>query len=237
MKGSVHAAIGASAPIGVVLTQHVTVLQGAVMSAVSAGFSLLPDLDHPDACASRALGPVAHKLIRNLARIAVDATALPGDVGHVKWMEARERDPYHRTLTHTLVAAVTVAAITFGSAWIHPVAAGVLAAAGVLLLGPLRKVPFSVLALGAAASAAGAATLLSPWLLALAVGCGYASHIVGDSCTKAGVPAFWPIAIQGKRWWNFRLLSSLIESGSAHEKGPAFGVAAASNVFLLFMYL
>ena len=47
MKGTVHAAIGASAPVGLVVTQHVSILQGLTMAAVSVGFSLMPDLDHP----------------------------------------------------------------------------------------------------------------------------------------------------------------------------------------------
>ena len=54
MKGTVHAAIGASAPACLVVTQHVSILQGISMAAVSAGFSLMPDLDHPKACATQA---------------------------------------------------------------------------------------------------------------------------------------------------------------------------------------
>lgn len=237
MKGSVHAAIGASTPVALVLTQHASIIQGAIMSAVAAGYSLLPDVDSPDTCASTALGPVAHKSIQGMARVAVDATSLPRDMARTEWMKARGRNPYHRTLTHTAVAAFAVSVTAFWLAWLHPAAAGGVAALGVFLLWPLRKIPVGVLVFGAAASAVGAAMLLTPWLLAVAVGCGYATHVAGDSCTKAGVPAFWPIAIQGKRWWSFRLLSGLIESGSARERVPALGVAVVSNAFLLLMNL
>jgi membrane-bound metal-dependent hydrolase YbcI (DUF457 family) len=83
----------------------------------------------------------------------------------------------------------------------------------------------------------GAATILTPWLITLAAAGGYASHLAADACTKAGVPLFWPVAIREKRWWNIRFLGSAVTSGTDQEKAPAVGVAVASNLFLLFMYL
>lgn len=234
MKGSIHAAIGASAPAGLVLTQHASFLQGATMAAISAGFALLPDLDHPGSCATKALGKPVHKLVHALSGAVLHATALRRDKASMTYLRSVRRDPVHRTLTHTLAASLAVWAAAYAAGWIS-IAAGGVAALGVLLLWPLYRRTLGLVVLGAAAVAVGAATLLTPWLLALAVGGGYASHVAADACTKSGVPAFWPLKIQGKRWWNVRLLGSLLTSGSSYESAPAVGVSMVANVVLLFL--
>ena len=234
MKGSIHAAIGASAPIALVVTQRASLLQGATMAAVSAGFALLPDLDHPGACATKALGGSAHKLVHSLCRKAFYATALKRDRSSMAHLVRIHRDPLHRTLTHTLLAALFVGGVAYGAGR-FPVTAGVMASFGVFLLWPLYRRTIGMVMFAAAVAAMGAATLLTPWLLTLAAGGGYVSHIVADACTKAGVPALWPLRIQGKRWWNIRLLGGIIASGSSRESGPAVGVSMAANALLLFL--
>lgn len=234
MKGTIHAAIGASAPLGLVLTQHATLLQGAVMAGVSAGFALLPDLDHPRSCASRALGSVSHRVIHGLCRIVFHATARPEDERNFVYMRSVRRDPLHRTLTHTLVAAVTVGALAYASGW-SQIASGAVAALGVFTLWPLYRRAIGMVILGAAVAAVGASLLLTPWFLALAAGGGYASHVLADGCTKAGVPAFWPLKVKGRRWWNLRLLGRVMSSGSVYESGPALGVSLAANAVLVFL--
>lgn len=237
MRGSVHAAIGASAPIALVLTRHVDPFQGIVMAAVSAGFALLPDLDHPDACASKALGKPVHRVVHSLCKAAVQATATGKDRQSIAWKEVRKRDPYHRTLTHTVAASLAVASAAFLAASAGAVPAAMVAALGVFMLWPLRRGAVGPVVMAALVAAVGAAVLLDPWLLALAVGGGYLSHVVADGCTAAGVPAFWPVPIQKKRWWSIRLLGGLVSSGSAGEKGPAIGVALASNGLLLLLQI
>jgi hypothetical protein len=231
----VHAAIGASAPAGLVITQHVTILQGAVMAAVSAGFALLPDIDSPRAYASKALGSPVHKLVHRVCKAAVDATALGRDRSYIRWKQIKGHDPYHRTLTHTLVAALVMGALAYGLAYAGAVTTGAVAAFGVFLLWPLYRKTIGAVVLGAAAAAVGAVFYLDPWLVGIAVLTGYASHIVADGCTTAGVPALWPMTIQGKRWWNIRLLGHLVTSGSVEEKGPAVGVSVASNALLILL--
>ena len=237
MKGSVHAAIGASAPAGLVLTQHVTILQGATMAAISAGFSLMPDLDHPNACATKALGKPAHKAVHALCKTVVKSTALGRDRSYLVFRKARGQDPYHRTLTHTLLVSVLMGVLAYCLAMASPIACGAVAAFGVFMLWPLYRKTISLVILGAAATAVASVIYLNPWLMALAVTGGYASHVVADGCTTAGVPAFWPLAIQGKRWWNIRLLGGMVASGSVAEKGPAVGVAMASNALLVLLSL
>lgn len=237
MKGTVHAAIGASAPVGLVVTQHVTILQGFTMAAVSAGFALLPDLDHPSAYASKALGSPVHKAVHSLCKLVMNASATGRDRSYIRYQQANRRDPYHRTLTHTLVASVALGILAYGLAYTFPFGAGAVAAFGVLLLWPLYRKTIGMVALGAAASAVGAVMLLNPWLVGVAVTGGYLSHVVADGCTVAGVPALWPLKIKGKRWWNIRLLEGMVSSGSFEEKGPAVGVAMASNALLVLLTL
>jgi membrane-bound metal-dependent hydrolase YbcI (DUF457 family) len=233
----VHAAIGASAPVGLVLTQHASILQGATMAAISAGYALMPDLDHPDACASKALGSPVHKVVHSLCKVVVKSTATGRDRSYIRWKLIKGRDPYHRTLTHTLLVAVAVGVAAYALAFVSAVATGLTAALGVFMLWPLYRKTVGAVVLGAAVAAVASVIYLNPWLMGLAVMGGYASHIVADGCTAAGVPALWPLKIQGKRWWNIRLLGGLVSSGSFEEKGPAIGVAMASNALLVLLSL
>jgi membrane-bound metal-dependent hydrolase YbcI (DUF457 family) len=233
----VHAAIGASAPVGLVVTQHASILQGFTMAAVSAGFALLPDLDHPQATASKALGPPAHHVVHGLCRAVVQVSATRDDRSTISYRQIQKHDPYHRTLTHTLAASLAVGALAYLLARTLPMGAGAVAAFGVLMLWPLYRKTVGLVVLGAAAAAAGATLLLNPWLLSIAVTGGYVSHVVADGCTSLGVPALWPLKIKGKRWWNIRLLDSAVKSGSFQEKGPAIGVAMASNALLVLLTL
>lgn len=232
-----HAAIGASAPVGLVLTQHASIIQGAAMAAVSAGYALLPDLDHPEACASKALGRPVHKLVHSLCKTVVRSSATGRDRSYLRWKQIKNRDPYHRTLTHTLLVSVALGVAAYALAFVSAVATGAVAAFGVFMLWPLYRKTIGLVVLGAAATAICSALYLDPWLIGLAVMGGYASHIVADGCTAAGVPALWPLKIQGKRWWNIRLLGGLVSSGSFEEKGPAVGVAMASNALLVLLNL
>lgn len=244
MKGSVHALIGASAPASLVLTQDVTIPQGVVMSVISAGFALLPDLDHPDACASKALGVRIHRIAHRACKATANATATRRDLRSFARSRLARWDPYHRTLSHTVVATLTVAVVTYGLASLSPWCTALVAALGGFLLWPLyrqrrRGGPrawaaggFTLMVVCTGATA----TLLGPYLLTLAVAGGYLSHLIADACTKAGVPLLWPVTLHGKRWWRIRLLGGLVASGSRREKAPAAGVGLVVNLCLLFLY-
>jgi membrane-bound metal-dependent hydrolase YbcI (DUF457 family) len=206
------------------------------MAAVSAGYSLLPDIECENSTADRALGGHLHKLVHKMCAWVYNATGTSRDARSVRWMLIRKwENPYHRTFTHTLLATLALGVLAYGLALTGPVLSASVAAFGVFLLWPLRRGAVGPVVCGAAAAAVGAAVLLNPWLLSLAVAGGYLTHIVGDACTKGGVPALWPLPIQGKRWWNIRLLGSLVASGSAQEKGPAVGVSLTANAFLVFL--
>lgn len=243
MKGTVHAAIGVSVPAGAVLTGSVSIIQGAVMAAVSAGFSLLPDIDSPQSMASQALGGLSHRAVHATSRRALVSTSTGRDVGHANWKRINRQDPVHRTLTHTLAATLLVTALVYVADLYR--LGGLVTGLGLFLLWPVyrkkAKVPRGI-AMVVCAAAAISFTLvanlyMTPWLLALAAGLGYLSHVVADGCTTSGVPALWPVKFKGKRWWNFRLLGNRVKSGQKEERGPALGVALAMNGLLLFLTL
>lgn len=235
MRGSVHAVIGASAPGILVLSQGVTFFQGAAMASISAGFAVLPDIDHSRSCASKALGAHVHGYVRRACKSVADSTTSVRDRRSFAETRLLKRDPYHRTVTHTLVAALGVGLCAYVMAHLGPVGVGSTAALGVLLLWPLYRRAVGGVVLWSAVTAVSAVVLLGPWLMALAVGGGYLSHLVADACTKAGVPLLWPLRIKGKRWWRIRFLGSLVTSGSSRENGPAVGVALVVNALLLLL--
>ncbi|MFE0472477.1 metal-dependent hydrolase [Streptomyces sp. NPDC058947] len=231
-----HVAIGASTPIGLVAMQHVTVLQGVTMAAISAGYSLLPDVDCRNATANRALGGTGHRIAHGICATVYRATGTSRDRAFAQYMRVKRfNDPYHRTLTHTVVASVAVGLAVYALAFVGLVSTAFVAVFGVFLMWPLHRRSIGLVVLGAAVAAVGSVFLLTPWLVALAAGGGYFSHVVADACTKGGVPALWPVSIQGKRWWNIRLLGGMVTSGSEAEKGPALGVSVAANALLLFL--
>ncbi len=235
MKGSVHAMIGVSVPATAVLTGQVGILAGITMAAVTAGAALLPDLDHPGATASRSLGPFLHHAAHRLSRAASHGIASPKDRNGFAWMTGQGRDPYHRTVTHTLLAAFLLSLAVCGLGYSSPITTGLLAVCSVQSLWPLlggkalASFPVSALV------AVGAAIYLDSYLLAVAVFTGLFSHLLADACTTAGVPALWPLKIHGRHWWRIRPLGSQVRSGSKREKGPAVAVALVCNLLMLLL--
>lgn len=241
MKGTVHAAIGVSAPAAVTLTGAVSIPQGLIMAAVSAGFALLPDVDSPNSLASQAMGPLAHRVTHRISRAALTSTSTGRDVSNANWRRMNRQDPVHRTLTHTLLVTLAVAGLTYTVGLVG--LGGMVTGLGVFLLWPVyrkkgkvsRGVAMGVCFAGAVGVSYAAGLCMTPWLLALAAGGGYLSHVAADGCTTSGVPALWPMKFGGKRWWNFRLLGGYVKSGQKEERGPALAVALATNGLLLFL--
>lgn len=199
MMGRTHALTGwcgglVAAPL-VGATNTASVL---VFAVATTGAALLPDFDHPNAKTTRLLGPATRLVgwaLRRLSRLVYMATAAPSETGR--------KDP-HRTLTHTLVFAVTLGVLVVSVTAATGVT-GALVVAGLMLL-------LAVDALGgwmifaaapgmvAAAVDPGALEQL-PVALGVAVGLGCVIHVLGDWASEAPVPMLWPIPIGGKRWW------------------------------------
>jgi membrane-bound metal-dependent hydrolase YbcI (DUF457 family) len=177
-----------------------TVLIGA---GVSAGFGLLPDIDHPGSTISRSLGPLTRGIARLVSFVA-------------DWVQDRTcpccKDPdtaAHRGLSHTAVGALAAGALVALCGWRlgQPAALLVVFLAVALAVRGMVS-PRARGTLGAALAGAVAAGLvygLGPeagwWWLGLPAGFGVLAHIAGDGATKSAVPLLWPLKISGCRWY------------------------------------
>lgn len=208
MMGRTHALTGWCAGLAVAPATGITTLaQAVVFSATTAGFALLPDLDHPKARASRLLGPVTRALSWLLRRASAGVYAVTQGP-----RDSEDSAGTHRHLSHTVVFAVLLGAATAaGTAW-----GGAWVAAGVVVFGLLLAQD----ALGDwLLPVAGAAVVwwvvenspdvtghldeVAGWLgIAVAVGC--VTHCLGDAVTESGCPFLFPIPIAGQTWYELR---------------------------------
>jgi membrane-bound metal-dependent hydrolase YbcI (DUF457 family) len=168
--------------VGHYLHQSMGIGQTLMFAGVTAGFGLLPDIDHPSSVLARSLGPAT----RAVAKI----------VGHVSGG--------HRKFTHTvwmaalMLVVVNLITTRYGhiGTWAFSFV-GLYLAVLVLRLTPKRaSAPGELLA---ALEAAGLTTLYQHyssdwWWLPWAVAFGVIGHIAGDILTTEGVPIFYPAA-------------------------------------------
>ncbi|TVT50599.1 metal-dependent hydrolase [Amycolatopsis cynarae] len=211
-----------------------TVHQAAAFAATTAGFALLPDLDHPGAGASKLLGPVTGGLswlLRRTSAAVYQVTKGPRDE-RVKGT--------HRHLSHTVLFAAAMGALaTWGSR-----AGGWYAVAGIVLFGMVLAADALgdwLLFVGGGAvvwwatttSAAGELQQLTGWVgLAVALGC--VTHCLGDSLTVAGCPFLFPVPIAGETWYELRPPSFLrFRTGKRAENLVVFPVCAVLGVLLV----
>ncbi len=244
--GRTHALTGALAGLVVGrLADFDTVTALLPFAAVTAGYSLVPDLDHPNATASRLLGPITGVLSRALR-------------GSSAWVYARTKGPRdepegrHRHLTHTLIFALVLGGIcavstAFGGPWVVSgwIGFGLLLAAD--RLGPIALFSYTVgtvwwlpntiingQPLGPAALAA--LNEQAGWLgLAVALGCFV--HCLGDAVTESGCPflwLIWPFPIRGETWYEIRPPAWLrFRTGKGVENYLVFPAVAAGCVLAL----
>lgn len=207
MMGRTHALTGGVAGLAVApLVGADTLAQTLVFAVTTAGWAIVPDLDHPNASASRVLGPVTAVLswiVRTLSGLIYKVTKGPKDEAGV-----------HRTVTHTGLFAVLVGA---GLGWAGTVSPWVVvgvAAFGVLLA--VDRLGDIVLAI-----AAGAVLLLTvgigtnpdailaeigglSWTVGVAAGLGCLVHTLGDMVTLSGAPLLFPLLIEGETYYEVR---------------------------------
>lgn len=182
-----------------------TVHQAVLFATTTAGFALLPDLDHRRARATHLLGPLTRALswaLRQTSAVVYKVTKGPRD----------ERcTGTHRHLSHTVLFAIVVGLLAaFGSA-----EGGVYGVFAVVLIGLLLAVDALGVWVAVAASAAAVwwwqsaqdqhvrLDDLSGWLgLAVMLGC--ITHCLGDALTESGCPFLWPMRIRGETWYELR---------------------------------
>lgn len=162
------------------------VLVRGVCWALTAAAVLLPDIDSRKATIVRLLGPLGvalHHLTVEVGRTLYDHTATAADDGGA--------GDGHRLISHTAAAAVGTGAATAGiSAGLGPA----------LALSTEWGQGWGQLAgkLGEAWSAGPGAWW---WCWGIAVGVGHFVGVLGDTLTVKGAPLWWPLTIEGRRWY------------------------------------
>ena len=237
MMGRSHALTGWCAGLGVAAYVGTASPEQSVLLAVTtAGFALLPDLDHPGARASKLLGPITGALswlLRKASGALYQVTKGPRD----------ERGKgTHRHMSHTVLFALILGALTaFGTAQGGPWAVAAVVVFGILLaedaLGDwvllvvaaagawwfAQAGPDPLAELGAVSGDLG---------IAVAVGC--ITHCLGDALTESGCPFLFPIPIAGETWYEIRPPSFLrFRTGKTVENKVIFPLFAVLGVVLL----
>ncbi|WP_116044356.1 metal-dependent hydrolase [Amycolatopsis palatopharyngis] len=237
MMGRTHALTGWCAGLVVApLTGVNSIAQAVVFASTTAGFALLPDLDHPGARASKLLGPLTGGvswLLRKASGALYSVTKGPRD---------ENGKGTHRHLSHTVLFALAIGALTAAGT----AAGGPWAVAGVVLLGLLLAED----ALGDWLLPVGGAAVIW-WVyeagpdplaqldavsgyLGIAVAAGCITHCLGDALTESGCPFLFPVPIAGETWYEIRPPSWLrFRTGKGVENAvifPVFTVLA----FVLF---
>lgn len=202
--GKSHAATGAVAGLAVAPLLGLDTPGTVLFAAVTAGFALAPDLDHPGATASRLVGPVTgvlSRLLRAFSKLLYRLTKGPRD---------EDCEAGHRHATHTLLFAVALGALVgvgtgYGGRWVvlGVLAFGVLLAEAALGDWVLLAAGGGVVAMLAAGDGWAVLDGAAGWVgVAVAVGC--VVHCLGDALTLSGCPFLFPLPIAGETWFELR---------------------------------
>lgn len=197
MMGSTHCATGVLTGLAVAPLLGLGTAETLLFAATTAGYSLVPDLDHPNARASRLLGPITGGLsygLRYLSAWTYQRTKGPRD---------EHRSGTHRCLSHTAAFCLVMGGIVYALTAVFPVWGTAVA----LLFGLLLTADAISAWLLLAALPAAIGPLLnqepfsqtSGWLW-LAVSTGCLAHCLGDALTTSGCPMLAPLSIRGERW-------------------------------------
>lgn len=207
MMGRSHALTGWCAGLAVAgFVGTGTPEQAIVFAVTTAGFALLPDLDHPGARASKLLGPVTGALswlLRKASGAFYQLTKGPRD---------EDGKGTHRHLSHTLLFALALG----GLAALATAKGGPWVVAGIVFFGILLAEDALgdwVLPVGGAAviwwvyeagpdPLAELGAVSGELGIAVAVGC--FTHCLGDALTESGCPFLFPVPIAGETWYELR---------------------------------
>lgn len=211
MMGQTHALTGWCAGLAAAPLLGQGTLTGALLVATTtAGFALLPDLDHRHSSVSRIFGPFTWSLSWLLRKASVAVYGL------TKGPRDERCSGEHRHLSHTALFAVVLGYLTTGVVMAARAAsptAGVVVTIAVLLLGVVLAEDrlgdwVAVLAAGIAIVAAvggdGTALVEAPSWLGWSVAVGCVVHCLGDAITRSGCPFLWPLPIAGETFYEIR---------------------------------
>lgn len=206
MMGRTHALTGAVAGLVVApLAGLDTIGRVAVFAVVTAGWALVPDLDHPRSSATRLLGPLTRALsygLRTATGAFYRATKGPADEAGT-----------HRTVTHCGLFALLVGLLLGWLGTVSPWTTVGVAAFGLLLAADRLGNWLLALALGGLLLWFGTGTTPAAmlhtagalsWTVGLAAGLGCLVHTLGDMITKSGAPLLFPLVIRGESYFEVR---------------------------------
>ncbi|WP_028662640.1 metal-dependent hydrolase [Saccharomonospora iraqiensis] len=237
MMGRTHAATGWCAGLAVAPAVGITTLaQAVVFAATTAGFALLPDLDHPGARASKLLGPVTGALSWLLRKASAGLYAV------TKGPRDEDKTGTHRHLSHTVLFAAGVGAATAaGTAAGGPWAVAAVVVFGLLLaedalgdwLLPVAGAAVVWWVIENSPDVLGRLDEVSGWLgVAVAVGC--VVHCLGDALTESGCPFLFPLPIAGETWYELRPPAFLrFNTGTAVENKVLLPLFVVLGVLLI----
>lgn len=232
MMGRTHALTGLCAGLALGPLVGDTATETVVVAATTAGFALLPDLDHPGARASRIFGPVT-----GLLSVGMRAGS--------RWLYARTKGPRdephsgeHRHATHTVLFAVLVGILVGTGSWgLGPWFSVGIALVGILLavdaLGTWVLVAVGIAGIVVWGSPGGDLAGIGGWL-GIAAGTGCVVHCLGDAVTLSGCPFLFPLPIAGETWYELRPPRWLrFRTGGAVENGLMFPLFSVVGVLLV----
>jgi len=239
------------------------VVAGAI---VSAGFALLPDIDHPSSTVARTLGPLTRLVSRIVSGLSAGFGRATCD-----HCDRRPGQGGHRLVTHTIPFALAVTALwaLAGQAWGAVASIVVVGLAtwlathtglttntraeivDALIPGRVRgrrARRFTAVIGSVIAGAAGAFAVLflaepgaSWWWVGIAAGWGTLAHSVGDSLTHWGSPLLWPARVRGCTWRTVGPPRWMrFRAGGPVERwlvAPGLAVAGLGAVYLLLVPL
>lgn len=242
VMGRSHALSGWCAGLAVAPLLGLDLITTAIpFAAATAGYAMLPDLDHPHARASRLLGPVTTLLSRGLRSFSAGLYRI------TKGPRDEKCTGRHRHATHTLVAALVLSGLAStggdsGGPWavVAIIALGLMLAVDALgdrLLLVLCAAgglwAFTVYRQGLSEAVAAEITRVGGWI-GIAVGLGMFVHCLGDSVTRSGCPWLWPIRIAGETWYEIRPPKPLrFRTGGPFEQSVVVPGLIAGAVLLL----
>jgi membrane-bound metal-dependent hydrolase YbcI (DUF457 family) len=198
------------------------VFTGAV---VCAGAALLPDADHHNGTIAHSVPVVGRLLTRTIGTAAGghrrglhSLLALAGVIalGSVLGLVRFDSGTYGTVplgaglATMALVAFATRALGIARKSWAGPWLLGLTVATGIIFLAPTEIL----------------------WL-PLAIGLGFAIHLLGDGLTIGGVPWLWPWKPRPPAWFDDVPLLGDIWQGNGHFALPVLGRAGSAREWLL----
>lgn len=215
------------------------------------GSSLMPDLDAVNSTSINTLGVVGAVLSTGMRAFSSVVQ------GFIKGPSDKSQDP-HRGFWHTFLSAIligmmisAITSINITMFEVRNVEVTVASFAVVFIIYISIQLAMASLAKsfykgkGSSIPAKVAAVIISILLLVtipkdlsynwvgVAVSFGWIAHLFGDMMTVSGVPVLFPLKVNGKRWWNFRMPFAIKANGFVENTFliPIFSVIVIVSLY------